>query len=75
MDIRATVDTIGLSVDALGVGVIVTAIAIAGLGFIRGLLQAEPFAASYRQMRVELSPGSPACVASRLVRTSARSMR
>lgn len=57
MDIRATVDTIGLSVDALGVGVIVAAIAIAGIGFIRGLLQAEPFAASYRQLRQSIGQG------------------
>jgi Protein of unknown function (DUF1622) len=81
------VDRVGLSVDGLGVGVIVTAIAIAGLGFIRGLLQAAPFAASHRQMRQSIRQGVLLglellmagdiirTVASRLVGTSARSMR
>src|SRR5687768_10835539 len=57
MDIRATVDAIGLSVDAIGVGVIVAAIAIAGLGFARGLLRAEPFGSAYRQLRQSIGQG------------------
>ena len=57
MDIRAAVDAIGLSVDAIGVGVIVAAIAIAGLGFVRGLLRAEPFGSSYRQLRQSIGQG------------------
>lgn len=57
MDIRAAVDAIGLGVDALGVGVIVAAIAIAGFGFVRGLLRAEPFATSYRQLRQSIGQG------------------
>lgn len=57
MDIRAAVDAIGLSVDAMGVGVIVAAIVIAGLGFVRGLLRAEPFEMSYRQLRQSIGRG------------------
>ena len=57
MDIRAAVDAIGLSVDVLGVGVIVGAITIAGLGFVRGLLRAEPFGSSYRQLRQSIGQG------------------
>lgn len=57
MDIRAAVDAIGLSVDAIGVGVILAAIAIAGLGFVRGLLRAEPFGAVYRQLRQSIGQG------------------
>lgn len=57
MDIRAAVDAIGLGVDAVGVGVIVAAIALAGFGFVRGLLRAEPFATSYRQLRQSIGQG------------------
>jgi uncharacterized membrane protein len=57
MDIRAAVDAIGLSVDVLGVGVIFGAIAIAGLGFVRALLRAEPFGSSYRQLRQSIGQG------------------
>lgn len=57
MDIRAAVDAIGLGVDAVGVGVIVAAIALAGFGFVRGLLGAEPFATSYRQLRQSIGQG------------------
>jgi uncharacterized membrane protein len=57
MDIRATVDAIGLAVDALGVAVIVAGISIAGLGFVRGLLSAAPFATSYRQLRQSIGQG------------------
>jgi uncharacterized membrane protein len=57
MDIRAAVDAVGLGVDAIGVGVIVAAIAIAVLGFVRGLLRAEPFGAVYRQLRQSIGQG------------------
>src|SRR5215213_59253 len=57
MDIRAAVDAIGLSIDAVGVCVIVAAIAIAGLGFVRGLIRVEPFATSYRQLRQSIGQG------------------
>jgi len=57
MDIRAAVDAIGLGIDVVGVGVIVAAIAIAGLGFVRGVLRAEPFVTSYRQLRQSIGQG------------------
>jgi uncharacterized membrane protein len=57
MDVRAAVDTIGLGVDALGVGVILAAISISGVGFARGLLGAEAFGASYRRLRQSIGQG------------------
>jgi uncharacterized membrane protein len=57
VDIRAAVDTIGLAVDAGGVAVIVAAIAIAALAFVRGLVRAEPFGSSYRQLRHGIGQG------------------
>ncbi len=57
MDIRAAVDAIGLGVDAVGVGVIVAAIAIAGRGFVVGVLNNQPFEASYRRLRQSIGQG------------------
>jgi uncharacterized membrane protein len=57
VDIRAAVDAIGLAVDAIGVGVIVAAIAIAGFGFLRQLLRSEPFGRAYRQLRQSIGQG------------------
>ena len=57
MDIRAAVDAIGLAVDAVGVGVIVAAIAIAGFGFARGLRRGDTFGSSYRRLRQSIGQG------------------
>jgi hypothetical protein len=43
MDIRGAVEFVGIVVDSSGVAVIVVAIAIAGVGFARGLPRDEPF--------------------------------
>jgi hypothetical protein len=42
MDIRGSVEFVGLAVDLVGVGVIVAAIAVAGVAFARGLTRGEP---------------------------------
>jgi uncharacterized membrane protein len=57
VDIRGAMDFVGLAIDAVGVGVIVIAVAIAGVAFVRGLTRAEPFSTSYRQLRQSIGRG------------------
>lgn len=57
MDIRGTVEAVGLAVDAVGVAVIVIAIAVAAVAFARGLTRDEPFDSSYRQLRQSIGRG------------------
>jgi uncharacterized membrane protein len=57
MDLRGAVDTVGLTVDGVGVAVIVLAIVVAGLRFGVGLAGQHPFDASYRQLRQSIGRG------------------
>lgn len=57
MDIRATVDAVGLVVDAAGVAVIAAAIPVAGLAFAGRAFRREPFDRSYRQLRQSIGRG------------------
>lgn len=57
MDIRHTVEVVGLAVDAVGVAVIVIAIGVAGVAFVRGLNRGLPFEAAYRGLRQSIGRG------------------
>jgi uncharacterized membrane protein len=57
MDIRGAVEFVGLVVDLAGVGIIVVAIAVAGVAFARGLTRDEPFDSSSRQLRQSIGRG------------------
>ena len=57
MEIRSLVETVGLAVDAAGVGVIVVAIGLAGVAFGRNLSSGAPFDASYRGLRQSIGRG------------------
>jgi uncharacterized membrane protein len=57
MDLHGAVDTVGLTVDSVGVAVIVLAIIIAAVRFGRGLTGDRPFDASYRQLRQSIGRG------------------
>lgn len=57
MDIRGAVETVGLAVDAAGVGVIVVAIGLAGVAFSRSLNSGAPFDAAYRGLRQSIGRG------------------
>jgi uncharacterized membrane protein len=57
MDIRSAVEFVGLVVDLAGVGMIVVAIAVAGVAFARGLTRDEPIDSSYRQLRQSIGRG------------------
>lgn len=59
MDIRGAVDAVGLALDGVGVGVIVIAIFIAGVAFVRGLSRKgdDLFGNVYRQFRESIGRG------------------
>jgi uncharacterized membrane protein len=57
MDIRSAVEFVGLVVDLAGVGIIVVAIAVAGVAFARGLTRDEPIDSSYRRLRQSIGRG------------------
>ncbi len=57
MDIRQAFEAVGLAVDAVGVGVIVIAIGLAGAGFLAGLRRDQPFDATYRVLRQSIGRG------------------
>ena len=57
MDIRHAVEVVGLSVDAVGVAVIVTAIGVAGVAFVRALQRGVPIEVSYRGLRQSIGRG------------------
>jgi uncharacterized membrane protein len=57
LDVRGALEAVGLGVDALGVAVIVLAIALAGASFVRRLSAAVPFESSYHQLRLAIGRG------------------
>jgi uncharacterized membrane protein len=57
MDTRGAVEFVGLAVDLAGVGVIVIAMVVAGVGFARGLIRDGPFDSAYRQLRQAIGRG------------------
>jgi uncharacterized membrane protein len=57
MDIRHSVELLGLAVDAVGVVVIASAIGIASVAFARGLTHGVPFDTSYRHLRQGIGRG------------------
>jgi uncharacterized membrane protein len=56
VEIRHAVEAIGLVVDAAGVAVIVVAIALAGVAFVRAV-GASPFESAYRDLRQSIGRG------------------
>jgi uncharacterized membrane protein len=57
MDIRGAFEAVGLAIDAVGVGVIVGAIGVAAVAFVRRLARQEPFDDSYRGLRQSIGRG------------------
>lgn len=57
MNIRGAIEVVGLAVDALGVAVIVVAIGLACLAFVRRSAAAVPMEHSYRDLRQSIGRG------------------